>query len=65
LYFKDYSKYEEIMNNNQEHINWCLSNENPGKIDYVFQSADLNNEIYRYAKGKIDIIIPYFNESLE
>lgn len=65
LYFKDYNQYEQIINAGKEHIKWCFDkNKNPGHNDIIFQEHDVKNEYIRYL-GKIDIIIPYYNETIE
>lgn len=63
LYFRDYERYEQVINANNGHIEWCLSEDNLGKIDYRFHTHTLETEILRYKNAKIDLIIPYFNET--
>ena len=66
LYFKDYPRYEEIMSSGKNNLlNWATNkNNNPGRVDLDFQTWDFHNERIRYGNGKIDIIIPYYNETI-
>lgn len=65
LYQKNYNEYEKIINGGKDNILWAQSSENPGVIDIKYYKHYLDTEILRYGKGKIDIIIPYYNETLE
>lgn len=67
LYFKDYNRYEECINAGQNNlINWALDRtKNPGRVDEIFERFNFKIEKLRYGNGKIDIIIPYYNETYE
>jgi hypothetical protein len=65
LYFRDYPRYEKIMNSGKNGlINWATDkNLNPGRVDLVYEPHNFNTQLLRYKTGKIDIIIPYYNET--
>ena len=65
LYFRDYPRYEKIMNSGKNGlINWATNKDlNPGRVDYIYEPHTLNTQLLRYKTGKIDIIIPYYNET--
>ena len=67
LYFRDYKRYESIINAGKNGtFQWATNkNLNPGRVDTDFETWDFNRERLRYRDGKIDIIIPYYNESIE
>lgn len=67
LYFKYYDRYLEVINLGQSgNLQWCLDKKNnPGRIDYIFQPHDLQRELLRWGGGKVDIIIPYYNETID
>ena len=45
-------------------IQWATNEElNPGRIDLHYEPHEYNRELLRYKTGKIDIIIPYYNET--
>lgn len=64
LYFRDYPRYEKIINAGTNGlINWATNYDlNPGRVDTVYEPHNFETEILRYKTGKIDIIIPYYNE---
>jgi hypothetical protein len=66
LYARDYERYEALINAGKDNILWALDSEkNLAKIDYNFHYHAVETEILRYGKGKFDIIIPYYNETIE
>ncbi len=67
LYFRDYPRYEKIINSGTNGlINWATNKElNPGRVDFVYEPHNLHTQLLRYKTGKIDIIIPYYNETAE
>lgn len=67
LYFRDYERYEKIINGGMNGtFNWAINKDlNPGRVDKVFESWSFEKEMLRYGHGKIDIIIPYYNETVK
>lgn len=62
LYFKDYPRYDFIVNKRKDYFLDCLNNQtNPGRVDYTYAKDFQRKQELRFGKGKIDIIIPYFN----
>lgn len=66
LYFKDYKKYEKIINAGSNGlIQWATNKDlNPGRVDTNYETHNLETELLRYKTGKIDLIIPYYNENI-
>lgn len=66
LYLRDYDRYEQIINAGKMGIiKWAENKKlNPGRVDRVFETWTLEREEVRYLRGKIDIIIPYYNETI-
>lgn len=67
LYFQDYRRYENIINQGKNKlIHWATDpNQNPGRVDTVFHTHIFETELLRHKTGKIDIIIPYYNETVD
>lgn len=62
LYFNDYKRYETIINANKDYFLACLDpDKNPGVVRRGYSSGELGRYEKRYGKGKIDIIIPFYN----
>lgn len=66
LYFNDYPRYEKIINAGKNGlITWATNeNLNPGRVDIDYETHNFETELLRYKTGKIDIIIPYYNENI-
>lgn len=61
LYFTDYDRYEQIINNSQYFLN-CLDKNKNKAILRLNDCGDMGQKMLnRFGKGKIDIIIPYYN----
>lgn len=67
LYFRDYKRYESLINAGKNGlINWATNKKlNPGRVDDMFEKRNFTTELLRYKTGKLDIIIPYYNENIE
>lgn len=66
LYFKDYDRYEKIISPDINYFHKCLDEkENPGVIHRQYAPNVLIYNEKRFGDGKIDIIIPYYELTVE
>lgn len=59
-YLREYDSYEKTLLQNKNYLNFNLNNFDPS-----YYPEKTKKEILRLGKGKIDIIIPYYNETID